>query len=708
MSNVKVLRKEAVNQEEKENRLVFERLVSVVPTSLEPAQDRLHRISALTAFHQLSRGDKLTLRYLWSSVSEKPQITIALEQTHPSKGLIDQTKALVEKLELWLEFLWPGAKCVARPVPLSMPLQLPIVPKAYDHWAAKTVERAPVVVSGASDLLLEEAPWRQLHLSGAMTFLRSQAPIELNISLTPFIAEARDRRCLATLMNKTMACGDESVEGEARFRFLNNLCAKGQALRIAIGIGIRQDADSIVSELVCHKLFGCALDPDGFSETQSDLRCVWPLGNAMPQLLIEPPVANRGIVDRTVDMTEPGALTLGVSENDDHRIALSDRDRARHMLMMGGTGTGKSTLLLNCINQDIMTGEAIILIDPHGDLADEVRAIVPEERQADVVWCDFSAVETIRGINILEMTGGLDSQTERSIVANGLVNLFKSILYRDINAFGPMWDNYFRNALLLLMGGAGDEANLVDFERVFHDKEFRRKLLQKCDDAKVREFWMDIVPGVSESADHSLGNMTPYVTSKIVQLTGNSLVRRFISPERATLDLRKAMDTGQIVLIKLAKGIIGELDTKLIATLLSMRIMQSGMARANMPPDQRRPCRLYFDEYQNAHGEPLAALLAESRKYGISVTLANQSLGQVTGRSGNDDAGNAALANAANLIVFRLGAIDAAHLAPWLQPEIKRDELMRLPDFHAVARVLSKGRPVPPRIMRTLPPPVRQ
>lgn len=708
MSSVVTIHKERTRHKEKESHLLIERVVSAFPTSFGAVPDGLHRTSALAAFHKLSRGDKLTLRYIWLSRSERPAIAISLQRTHLSSDLVDHTKTLEEKLKLWLGFLWPGAKCVDRPCPPPLPMRRLIVPKAYDHWPANADERAPALVRASSDItLLEETPWRQLHLSGALTFLRAYAPAELNISLTPFFAEAHDRRCLTTLINKSKTRGNASLEDRARIGYLKNLSAKGQALRIGIEVGLSNGADPIVSDLLCYTLFGCAADPDGFSQTHSDLRCLWPLGHALPQLLVDPPVDEMLLATGTVDMAEPGALLLGHSERDDHPIELSARDRERHIKVIGATGSGKTEFLKNCAIQDIKSGDGVIVIDPHGDLADEIHAIVPQHRQADVVWCDFSAPETILGINILEMTEGRDPQIERSIIANGLVNLFKSILYRNVDAFGPMWDNYFRMGLALLMAGAGSDANLIDFERVFYDEKFRDKLLQNCDDAKVKEFWKSVVPGVSDSADHSLGNMIPYVTTKLAQLTGNPLVRRFISAKRSTLDLRKAMDTGQIVLIKLAKGIIGEFDTKLIATLLSMRIMQSGMARATLRPEQRRPCRFYFDEYQNAHGGPLATLLAESRKYGISVTLANQSLGQVTGRSGNDDAGNAALANAANLIVFRVGAIDAAHLAPWLQPEIKWDELMRLPDYHAVVRVLSSGRPMPPRVMRTLPPPVR-
>ncbi len=355
------------------------------------------------------------------------------------------------------------------------------------------------------------------------------------------------------------------------------------------------------------------------------------------------------------------------------------------------------------MRQDMASGQGLILIDPHGDLADDVRRIVPAHRKDDVIWCDFGDPGTTKGINILEMTG-LDPEIERSIIANQLVDLFKSILYQDVDAFGPMFDQYFRNGLMLLMCGAGEDANLMDFERVFHDSRFREELLRRCRNDKVKEFWEDIADNVSDSVDHSLANMAPYITSKLSQLTGNPQVRRFISARRSQLDLRAAMDEGRIVLIRIAKGVLGEYDASLIATLLTLRIMQAGMARAAMPPADRRVCHFYFDEFQNAHGKPIATILAEARKFGLSVVLSNQSIGQVTGR-GNFDAGDAALANAANLIVFRIGAIDAARLAPWLQPEVTWHDLMRLPDFHAITRVLANGRPLPPLQIKTLPPP---
>jgi hypothetical protein len=214
----------------------------------------------------------------------------------------------------------------------------------------------------------------------------------------------------------------------------------------------------------------------------------------------------------------------------------------------------------------------------------------------------------------------------------------------------------------------------------------------------VREFWRSVALRVSWD-EIKLENVAPYIACKLTQFTGNPLVRRMIEARQSTLDFRQIMDQGGIALIKIAKGLIGEYDTTLLTTLMTIRIAQAGMARAALPPETRRPVRVYIDEFQNSVGESLADMLAESRKYGLSMILANQSLSQVDGRGSHSNAGLAALANAANILALRVGPPDAAKLAPWFAPEISWQELCRMPDFHAAARVLKAGEPAPARVI---------
>jgi hypothetical protein len=263
---------------------------------------------------------------------------------------------------------------------------------------------------------------------------------------------------------------------------------------------------------------------------------------------------------------------------------------------------------------------------------------------------------------------------------------------------------YFRNALMLLMAGDGAEATLMDFERVFHDAGYRAALLDRCTDPKVREFWVKIAARASWD-EIKLENVAPYIVCKLSQLTGNPLVRRMIEPRRSRLDFRAIMGGRKIAFIKLAKGLIGEYDTMILATLLAIRMTQAGMARTALPPDRRPPVRVYIDEFHVCGGDTLGGMLAETRKYGLSLTLANQSLSQIDGRSDHNDAGQAALANAASIVAFRLGPADALALAPWFAPDVPWTELCRLPDFQAAARTLDEGRPMPPRIIRLAPPP---
>jgi hypothetical protein len=262
--------------------------------------------------------------------------------------------------------------------------------------------------------------------------------------------------------------------------------------------------DPFVIDLVSFALFGSPADPELPPNDSIDLRGVLPLGSPLPRLL---PAQDelRAIIARPVSVSPGrragGSVSLGQMRCGE-QIRLSPRDRARHLYVLGATGTGKSTLLLNLIGQDLRAGEGVILIDPHGDLADAARLLVPERRRSE------------------------------------------------------------------------------------------------------KATWNEI----------SLENVAPYIVCKLSQITGNPLVRRMIEARRSTLDLRAVMDRGGVALVKLAKGLIGEYNAKLLATLLVIRIAQAAMARASLSPAARRPVRVYIDEFQNCAGGALGDMLAESRK----------------------------------------------------------------------------------------------
>ena len=367
-------------------------------------------------------------------------------------------------------------------------------------------------------------------------------------------------------------------------------------------------------------------------------------------------------------------------------VSLSDSDRARHLYVIGATGTGKSTLLKELIRQDVIAGEGVILIDPHGDLAEEIAEQIPSDRSDDLIYADAADLNGGFAIDLLPTTA---NSTSFEIAADMLVSIFKGAMYSDTpQGFGPIFESYFRNALALLVGAPPVERSLANFTRVFDEPAFRRDLIQACVVPSVCGFWRS---AARVGGDISLENVTPYITSKLTRFIVSRHARAMFPVAERCLDFENLMDCGKILILRSPKGALGEGLAELAMSASLMKIRAAAMARAGR--NDRRPVRVYIDEFQNCRGDSLQTLLAEGRKFGISLVLANQSLGQIGGTN-NNTVGAATLANVGNLITFRLGAADAIKLAPWLDAPDRWRDLCQLPDFTMNARLLENGRPV--------------
>ncbi len=531
----------------------------------------------------------------------------------------------------------------------------------------------------------------------------------LEIDLRLVAIDAAMRRGLAHLKERLAARAyrmavDDAI-GTALGRLSDDLLLRETAVRLEVRIGGDTLVDDFTADLVCLAMFGVRADDREWGQ-RIDLRTLWPAHGPIPNLLPTTEAMARTVVPPTqfaAPAREPGGLMIGHTSHG-APIMITANDRARHIYLIGATGTGKSTLMLNMLAQDFDGGQGVILLDPHGDLADDTRSLVPARRRHDLIFADATDPDGSFILNILAGQGG-DPVLERSLVANAFIRIVSGILNTGIpEAFGPMFELYFRNALLLLMEAGSPTPDLADFESIFLDDRVRADMLTRCHDAKVREFWRGTAVKVTHD-EISLHNIAPYITCKLAQFTGNPQMRRILCGVQPGLDLAGAMDDGKIVILKMSKGLMGQSDCELLCAIACLRIAQAGMARAAKPKDQRRPVRIYVDEFQNCAGNSLGDMLAESRKFGISLVLANQSLSQVNGDSRRPDTGAAALANAANLIAFRVGAPDAVRLGPWFAPDVAWSDLTRSPDFHAVARVLNHGRPAPAALIRMAPGP---
>ena len=396
-----------------------------------------------------------------------------------------------------------------------------------------------------------------------------------------------------------------------------------------------------------------------------------------------------------------GILLGSVGERDDSmKILFSKADRSRHCYIIGATGTGKSTLLYNKIVQDMHGGEGVTLIDPHGDLYQQVLYSVPEHRKKDVVLVDPCDFEYAAGINFLECSNSIYKQVEMNFVVNEMIKIFDK-LYDLRQTGGPLFEQYMRNALLLAMDNEYQGATLMDIPTIFEDRDYRRFLLGQCRNQLVINFWKHQAEKAGGEA--SLENMGPYITSKLNQFTTNALLRPIIGQPKNTVDFREILDKQKILLVNLSKGLLGELDTQLLGMLIIGKLFSSAMARVKLPQEERKTNFLYVDEFQNFTTDSVAYLLSEARKFGICLILANQNLSQLSTNPGKHSILESVLGNVGTMLIFRLGVRDAEIMQAYMKPVFKSEDLQELPDFHVASRMLVHNTPQKPFVFKTRP-----
>jgi hypothetical protein len=338
---------------------------------------------------------------------------------------------------------------------------------------------------------------------------------------------------------------------------------------------------------------------------------------------------------------------------------------SRHCHVLGGSGTGKTRLLQHLIADRLRQGHGLILLDPHGDLFEAAHADCPPWRDAELVSLDFGDFDHAPSLNLLQCQGER-ADVERTFLIHALCDTFVRMYPENQDAFGPMFFAYLTYAARLVLCDIELRATVLDVPRVFGEAGFRRALVERCGDADVRAFWRGIA--LRAGGEASLENIAPYIVSKFVDLQQPPM-RAFVGQADSTVDLRAIMDRGGVLLVNLAKGLLGERQSRFLGLLLTSRILAAALSRADLPSVTRREIHLFVDEF----GSMMAPALAQS-----------------------------VLTNTGSRILLRLGADDAHMMARWVAPEYGAHELMTLPDRHAVARLQVPGGVTPPFLMRTL------
>ena len=362
-------------------------------------------------------------------------------------------------------------------------------------------------------------------------------------------------------------------------------------------------------------------------------------------------------------------------------VYTKDEDRNRHFYVIGQTGTGKSVLLKNMITQDIENGKGVCFIDPHGSDLEDILTRIPSHRVNDVIYFDPSDTVRPMGLNMLEYDPRYPEQ--KTFVVNEIIGIFNK-LFDMKTAGGPMFEQYFRNAAMLVLDDVDSGNTLFEISRVLSDKAFREHKLSLSNNPVVKSFWKDVAEKAGGEA--SLQNMVPYITSKFDTFLTNEVMRPIIGQEKSSFNFRQIMDENKILLVNLSKGKLGEINSNLLGLILVGKLLMASLSRADIMEEQRNNFYLYIDEFHNITTDSVASILSEARKYKLNLIIAHQYIGQL-----EENIRKAIFGNVGSMCVFRVGSEDGEFLEKQFDPVFDAHDLINIDNYNAYIKLLING-----------------
>ena len=360
--------------------------------------------------------------------------------------------------------------------------------------------------------------------------------------------------------------------------------------------------------------------------------------------------------------------------NQKKKFGIKTDDRRRHVYIIGKTGMGKTALLENMAVQDIQAGHGLAFIDPHGEASDNLLNFVPSDRVNDVIYFNPSDLDFPIGFNIMESIG----VDQRHLVNSGLMGVFKKI-WPDV--WSARMEYILSNSILALLEYPG--STLLSVNRMLSDPEFRQKVVNRVTDPVVKSFW---TKEFSRYTQRYETEATAAVQNKIGQFISNPLMRNIIGQSKSSINMRRAMDEGKILILNLSKGKIGEDNSLLMGALLITKLQLAAMSRVDTPEDQRKDFFLYVDEFQNFATEAFVNILSEARKYRLSLILGHQYIAQM-----DETVRDAVFGNVGTLVAFRVGAEDAEYLEKEFSPEIFATDFVNLAKYNIYLKLMIDG-----------------
>ncbi len=419
----------------------------------------------------------------------------------------------------------------------------------------------------------------------------------------------------------------------------------------------------------------------------------FPAGNVKMSQLKE---ARAGIAPAPMNAPSEGVV-LGINDyrGAKKEIHFAKEDRVRHFYVIGQTGTGKTTLLKNMIVQDIANGDGVCMIDPHGTDIEDILANIPRERIDDVIYFDPSHMARPMGLNMLEYDTRFPEQ--KTFVVNEMLAIFNK-LFDMKTAGGPAFEQYFRNSALLVLEHPESGATLLEIGRVLQDKAFRDMKLSHCQNPIITQFWQG---AEKTTGDQGLANYVPYITNKFDVFVSNDIMRPIIAQEHSAFNFRKVMDEKKILLVNLAKGKLGDINSSLLGLIIVGKILMAALSRVDMVGAAEKPndFYLYIDEFQNVTTDSISTILSEARKYRLSLNIAHQYIAQL-----QEGIRDSVFGNVGSMAVFRVGTEDAEFLQKQFDPVFTQSDIIKLENHNAYMKMLINGSPGKPFNMLVNPP----
>ena len=409
-----------------------------------------------------------------------------------------------------------------------------------------------------------------------------------------------------------------------------------------------------------------------------------PEQSAIPSSQVERQLTKQ--VDGPAKLATEG-LFLGTNEfrGNKKAIYLQEKDRRRHMYVIGQTGMGKSVFLENLAFQDMCDGRGFAFIDPHGDAVEALLKRVPEERIDDVIYFDPADIEHPVGMNMFEYT----NEDQKDFIVQEGISMLQSLFDPENQGFfGPRGQHMFRNAALLLMSDPAG-ATFIDIPQCFTDPEFVKSKLKYVTDKAVYDYWTKEFPDSRKSSDS--GEVITWFSSKWGPFVANTIMKNTLGQIKSGFNIREIMDNKKIFLVNLSKGRLGDINANLLGMIFVMKFQQAAMSRQDIPEDERKDFCLYVDEFQNFATDSFESILSAARKYRLNLIVANQFMTQLT-----EKIREALLGNVGTIICGRIGVTDAELMVKAFTPTFTAEDLTKTPNFAAVAKVMMFDMPSAP------------